>query len=430
MARQGERSALRLPRRGEFPALWISEAASVVGDQLAKVAVALLVFDRTGSAGWAGAAYAVNFLAPLLVGPLLAGLADRYPRRALMVICCTLQGLLIAVMAIPGVPLLVLLAGVMCVAVLQIPFKGAQGAVVLHVLSDYRVQHHGIAPTDDARMALNSAGRARLMLVREVGQLAGLAGGAAVVLMIGTTWALVIDAVTFFVAAMVLRLWLRARPASAPGRSAGLAAFAELGGQLRAFGRQVRRDGLTRALVVVVGLIGFTAAPDAVVVPLADELGAGRWAVGWLLAADCVGVIAGASWLERQIGPRKRRLIVPLALVSMIPLAAFWVSLHSLAVVLVLLIISGFGATYFSPAVAELTERVDDRIAGTTNGLISTLLRASQGVGALTAGILAEVSSALMAVAILGTTGVLLTGVCAVQWRRSNVLRQPVRRPA
>ncbi|MEU3625655.1 hypothetical protein BS329_38780 [Amycolatopsis coloradensis] len=401
-----------------------------MGDQLAKVAVALLVFDRTGSAGWAGAAYAATFLAPLLVGPLLAGLADRYPRRALMVICCTLQGLIIAVMAIPGVPLLVLLAGVMCVAVLQIPVKGAQGATILHVLSDYRVDHHGIAPDDDARMALNGAGRARLLLVREVGQLAGLGGGAAVVLAIGTTWALVIDAVTFAVAAVVLRVWLRARPASAPGTSTGFGAFAELGGQLRAFGRQVRHDGLTRALVVAVALIGFTAAPDAVVVPLADELGAGRWAVGWLLAADCVGFIAGSTWLERQIGDRKQRLIVPLALVSMIPLAAFWVSLHSLAVVLALLIVSGFGATYYSPAVATLTERVDGGIAGTTNGLINTLLRASQGIGALTAGILAEVSSAVMAVAILGTTGVLLTGVCSVQWRRSNVLLQPVRRPA
>ncbi|MBE1580539.1 MFS transporter [Amycolatopsis roodepoortensis] len=426
--RQGEESALGLPRRGEFPALWVSEAASVVGDQLAKVAVALLVYDRTGSAGWSGAAYAATFLAPLIAGPLLAGLADRYPRRTLMVTCSTLQGLIIAAMAIPGMPLLVLLAGVMCVAVLQIPFKGAQGAAVLQILADYRIEHHGVASTDDARMALNSAGRARLMLVREVGQLAGLGGGAAVVLAIGTTWALVVDAATFVVAAVVLRLWLRARSASAPGTSTGFAVFGELGGQLWAFGRQVRADRLTRALVIIVALIGFTAAPDAVVVPLADELGAGRWAVGWLLAADCVGVIAGSRWLERQTGDRKRRLIVPLALVSMVPLALFWASLHSLAVVLALLIVSGVGATYYSPAVADLTERVDDGIAGTTNGLMSVLLRASQGLGALTAGILAEISSAVMAVAILGTTGVLLTGVCAVQWRRSNVL-QPVRRP-
>lgn len=48
-ARGAER--VRLPW-GEFQALWLGEAISIVGDQLAKVAVAMSVFDRTGSAAF------------------------------------------------------------------------------------------------------------------------------------------------------------------------------------------------------------------------------------------------------------------------------------------------------------------------------------------------------------------------------------------
>ena len=34
---------------GEFRALWLAQILSVAGDQLARVALTLLVFDRTGS---------------------------------------------------------------------------------------------------------------------------------------------------------------------------------------------------------------------------------------------------------------------------------------------------------------------------------------------------------------------------------------------
>lgn len=41
-----------LIRLSEFRTLWAAYAQSVLGDQLARVALSLLVFDRTESAGW------------------------------------------------------------------------------------------------------------------------------------------------------------------------------------------------------------------------------------------------------------------------------------------------------------------------------------------------------------------------------------------
>ncbi|MDX3192899.1 MFS transporter [Streptomyces sp. MN03-5084-2B] len=421
---------MRLPR-GEFAAIWGGELGSVVGDQLAKVAVALLVFDRTGSAAWTGAAYAANFLAPLVAGPLLAGLADRYRRRELMMTCLLLQAMCVALMAVPAAPILLLVAGTMVVASLQVPFKGAQGAVVRQVLAVHMIEKHAVSPDDPARDALNGPGRARLVLIREIGQLAGLGGAAAVVLAIGTSWALIADVVTFVFAALLLRFRLRDRAVPTAAVSGG-SAVAGLFTQLQAAGRLVRDDRAVRLLVAFIALIGCTAAADAVIVPLTAELGAPRWAVGPLLAADCVGMIAGARWMERQPGDRKTWLMGPLAVLSVAPLVPFWLEPIASAAAMrdggawwwlalgagMLLVVSGACSVYYIGATAELTERVNENVAGTVNGLSSTILRAVQGLGAITAGALAQISSAGMAVALVGSLGVLLTGACAVQWRR------------
>ena len=69
----------------EFRTLWAAEAQSVVGDQLAKVALAVVVYSRTGSAGLTALSYAAMLLPALVTGPLMSGLADAYPRRTVMI---------------------------------------------------------------------------------------------------------------------------------------------------------------------------------------------------------------------------------------------------------------------------------------------------------------------------------------------------------
>src|SRR5512135_3855078 len=52
----------------EFRAMFVAHLLSLVGDQVAKVVLAILVFDRTSSATLAAATYALTYL-PWLVGP-------------------------------------------------------------------------------------------------------------------------------------------------------------------------------------------------------------------------------------------------------------------------------------------------------------------------------------------------------------------------
>ena len=70
---------------GEFRALWASQVLSVGGDRLALVALTLLIYDRTHSAFLAAVAFAAG-TRPYIVGALfLAGRADRFPRRSVLV---------------------------------------------------------------------------------------------------------------------------------------------------------------------------------------------------------------------------------------------------------------------------------------------------------------------------------------------------------
>src|SRR4051812_47710245 len=89
----------------EFRALFSAQLVSVTGDQLARVALSILVYDRTNSPGWAALTYALTFLPDLVGGPLLSGLADRHPPRTVMVLADVLRALAVAVMAAPGLPL-------------------------------------------------------------------------------------------------------------------------------------------------------------------------------------------------------------------------------------------------------------------------------------------------------------------------------------
>jgi hypothetical protein len=64
----------------DFTVLWIAGTQSQVGDQLGRVALSILVFDRTGSGLATAATYALTYLPAFAGGIFLTGLADTVPR--------------------------------------------------------------------------------------------------------------------------------------------------------------------------------------------------------------------------------------------------------------------------------------------------------------------------------------------------------------
>ncbi|WP_307867958.1 MFS transporter [Umezawaea beigongshangensis] len=381
----------------EYRALCWAEVASVAGDQLAKVALSLLVFDRTQSAIWTALTYSMTLLPDLIAGPLLSGLADRYPRREVMALCCVLQAGLVALMVVPGMPLWVVGALVALVAVAQAPFKAAQTASVLDVLGE-----------ED-----NTAGQARMSTIREVGQLVGLAGGAVLVDRLGTTTALLIDSATFLVAAVLLRVFLAERGV-VRGEDHPIGGLATIWG-----------NPLLRTYVWLYCLWGLAILPEAVLIPLAAEIHAPTWSIGLLMAADPLGftlmllLVGGStnSARRRFSASTQQALVGPLAVLVFAPLVLFALTSHVVAIG-VLLFVSGMGASYLGLAKGPIVAMVPDQVRGRVSGLVRTGLRASQGVVAATAGLVVELfGSATTAIAVAGACGTLLAIVAALRLR-------------
>src|SRR3954454_1497390 len=88
----------------EFRAMYAAQALSVVGDQLARIAVAVLVFNRSHSALLTAVSFAVPYLPWVVGGPLLAGYADRLPRRTVMIASDLIRVVLVLAIAVPGMP--------------------------------------------------------------------------------------------------------------------------------------------------------------------------------------------------------------------------------------------------------------------------------------------------------------------------------------
>ncbi len=379
---------------GEFRALWLAEAVSIAGDQLAKVAIALVVYARTGSALWSAVVYALSFLPALAGGLGLAQLADVYPRRTVMVVGAVLQAVFVGVMSLPGMPFSAMCALLVGVGIAQAPALAAQNAITRDVFTDDDLYYR----SQDIRGITTNT----VMLL-------GLAGAGLLVAAVGSGAALRIDAATFVVSALLIQFAVRPRPL--PDRTDHTSWLAGL--------RYIRQSARVRTLLWLSWLVGLAVVPEGLAAPLAAQLGAGKGAVGWLLAADPFGYVIGAFLLSRFLPTELRqRLLGVLATASVAVLVVFVLS-PSLPCALLLLAIAGATGAYQITVAATFTSWVPDGVRGSAFGVARTGLRVAQGVGVAAGGALAQaIGSARDAIVVAGLVGVALAVPATMAWRR------------
>lgn len=369
----------------EFATLWVAYALSLAGDQLARVALAVLVFDATGSPAVTALAYAVTFLPWLVGGPLLAGLGDRYPRRTVLIVCDVLAALLLAVMAVPRVGLAALAVLLFLVVTLAAPFTSARAALV-----------RDIFPDDDRYAAAVAVSAVTIQLAQVVGFLAG----GLLVAALGPRQALMLDAVTFALSALAIRLGVRARAAAAAG------AARRHWADVRAGARLVFGDPTLRVLTLFAWLAAFHvhSVPAGVVVPYAAEQGGGALAAGLLLATAGIGSGVAMIVLSRLPGPRRLRLMGPLAVLAAAPLVLCLLD-PPLPVVGLLWLVAGVGTGYQLAANVAFVSAVPAERRAQAFGMVSAGLAAGQGLGVVTAGLLAEIADPAVVVGLAGVAG-------------------------
>ena len=387
-------------RAPEFRAIWLADVQSLVGDQIARVALTVLVFARTGSAALTGITYALTYLPSVVGGAFLSPLADRYRRRAVMIWCDLSRMVLLVVMALPWLPLPAL-AGVLVVVVLiGRPFLAAESALLPDILSgEYYALGSGLRTT-----------------TLQVTQLLGFAAGGALIATIGAHWGLFLDAVTFGFSALILRLFVQDRPAPARGTSPEAEPYLRM---VSSGVRLVFGDPRLRTLMLLAWLAAFYTAPEGLAAPYARHIGAGgAGSVGLLLAAIPTGT-AIATWLFiRWVEPQKRAALIGwLALLAGAPLVvcilspSFWGSIG-------LWVLTGLCCAYQAQAAITFVQLVDPTERARAFGLAAAGLLGVQGLGILLFSALAQVLGVQQALALAGLLGMVMALPLALRWAK------------
>jgi MFS family permease len=367
---------------GEFRGLWLAQGLSLAGDQLARVAVAVLVFDRTDSAVLTAAAYAVSLLPWLIGGPLLGGIGDRLPRRNVMIGCDLSSTVLVLVMIVPGIGLVPLYVLVFLLVLVAAPFSSSRAALVRDVFPDDRYA---------GAVALGN-------VTGQAAQVIGFGIGGALVATIGPRGALGFDAATFAASALIVRLAVSWRAPAEPSTEAG---HASLSAGLRlVFGvRTLRR------LTAYAWLAAFHVAPSGIVAPYAARHGGGPVAIGLLFAASALGTATGMVALTQWADQDRRVALMPALAVA--AAAPFLLSVldPGLALTGLLWFVAGLGSAYQLGANVAFVSAVPNALRAQAFGIVSAGLVAGQGLAILAAGALAEVLAPHLVVAAFGAAG-------------------------
>ena len=381
----------------EFRALWLSYVLSGAGDRLALVALTLLVYDRTRSPLLAAVTFAAGFMPYLFGGMFLSGLADRLPRRSVMVGCDLLRCLLVGAMLVPGVPLAAMIALLYAVTLLQPPFDASRSAIIRDM-------------TDADRYPLATA---VIQTTNRSVVVVGTAAAGFVVALAGARPALGADAATFVASALLVRFGVRARPA--PGADGGTPSPL---GQLAEGVRLVFGDPALRTLMALGWLAAFYEVPEGIAVPYAGRLGGGAVAAGLLLATSQLGAAITTPLFTKQIGPLTRlRWMGPMAVLTC-GILAVTVLRPDLIASMALFALSNSFAMYQIAANTAFVERIPNEKRGQAFGLANAGLVVGQGIAFAVAGAAAEVVPPSTVVALSGGIGALIACGLALRWRR------------
>ncbi len=183
---------LRVLRHQDFRYLFAGQAASVIGDRLVVVALALFIAQRTGSATDLGLVLAAQSL-PLVALILFGGVwADRLPRHRIMIVTDLTRATLHAMLAI------LIFTGTVRIwqlVAIEATFGAAQAF--------FQPAYSGLLPQTVPESLIQDA-RALTESVANVAVLLGPAIATALVLGVGAGEAFAIDAATFVFSALLL----------------------------------------------------------------------------------------------------------------------------------------------------------------------------------------------------------------------------------
>jgi MFS family permease len=371
----GRRFAAFAPfRHSAYARLWTGAFVSNIGTWMESVALGIYVTDTTHQAAWTGTVAAAAFVPIAFFGPLGGALADRVPRKALLITTNLVQTGLATLLTImfavghPSAPAITLIAfGNGICAALGFPAFQA-------ILPD-------LVPVEDlpGAIALSSA-------QYNLGRVVGPALAGIVITLGGYAWAEGCNAVSFLaVVAVLLTLTL---PKPDPSARA-----TRIWKSIKDGFSFVRREPGLRVNLSAMVVNTFLAAPFIALVPAMAEkvFDSGKGGTSLLITAQGIGAVTMAfslGSLTERFGPRR----VLLSMMGTLPFAlAAYAIAPSIAVSALTLIFVGalyLGALSTFTTIAQL--RSPPEIRGRVLSLHTVILGSMYPLGAVIQGKLAD----------------------------------------
>lgn len=382
-------------RSGEFRALIAAQVTGEVGDQFARVAVSGIVLERSGSALYAALAFVVSYLPGIAGSVLLGPLADRLPRRSLMIWCDLARAVVVAVLALAvatEAPLWSLTALLLVAELFSAPFDAARAALVPDVLPDLADFHAG-------------AGISRTLF--QLNQPVGLALGGLIAYGASAELALWLDVVSYLVSALILVLGVRHRPAALGD--------APRGPDVREAIRAVRADPVRRVFLALGWAAGgVLIAPEAVALAYAVEHDRERLG-GALIAALPAGAALGAWMISRCPPAVAVQVIRPLLAAGCVPLLLTGLDL-GVYPTMALWFVAGVCQAFLLPLMVVVTLVTPPERRGAVGGLAAAGFNAAVVLSFVLAGWAADVFTPADAVLAAGALGLVVLLAAHLAW--------------
>ncbi|MGH3736807.1 MAG: MFS transporter [Micromonosporaceae bacterium] len=392
----------------EYRAVFGASTLSWVGDYFSRVAITFLIFQDTGKVWLSAAAFAISYLPWIAGGPVLAALAERYPYRRVMIICDLTRMVLVATLAIPGMPLWLLLGLLFVSSLMTPPAQSARSAMLPLVLKGDKYV----------------VGLSVQAMVAQAAQVGGYALGGTFAALVSPRAALLVDSVTFALSALLIWRGVKARPSAMTEahRSHLLRETAE--GFRLVFGDPVMRS----IAFLVFALVSVVIVPEGLAAAWSADLGGGAWRAGLLMASLPFGYVLGALIVGRMLAPATRmKLIRPLALLTPVALG-FALLDPPFVVVLAIGALAGFGNAVLMPLNGLFVQVLPNAYRARAFGIMQGGMQILHATAVLLTGAIAERFSVPVVVGAWAIGGLILIALAASRWPSQQVIDDQIAR--
>lgn len=317
-------SPLAVFRNRNFSLLWVGQVVETIGASLTSLAASILVYRLTGSAASVGLMLMASAAPTILVGLLAGVVVDRYDRKRIMVVADLVRAVLVLL-----IPFL-------------IPFSMAWLYVIVAlsaaVTQFFDPAHEAVLPeiaSDDELAAANS-----LMAISSFGATAiGFAASGLIASAMSIEWAFYLNAAAYAFSA--LTIWMARIPALTTVTDSGLAA---IGRNLKEGAVALLSTPILRSLFLVFSIV-FVAfgMSNTLLLPFAlTALKASEFEYGIQEAVTSVGFVLGSLWMGSVSDRLREGQWIALGLIGMGLVSMVYASMHSVALAIGVIALSGF----------------------------------------------------------------------------------------